>query len=412
VPEIFDQVLIHAPPFHWYLSALKLSIMQQTITIRSIMSDFADSTGLSDTSREPRRYLWTDAFAVCNYLQLYRQTGEEKYMQLALKLVDQVHLILGKHHRDSEHSGWLSGLDEEQARLHPTKAGLRIGKRMNERQANEAFDERLEWDREGQYFHYLTKWMFALNRVSQATGKSIYNQWAMELARVAHAAFTYTPTWGGGKRMYWKMSVDLSRPQVASMGQHDPLDGLISYLQLEATAKESPETPTELSLKTEIEDMLAMCAGRTWVTEDPLGIGGLLTDAYRLTQLINTHHLHENARLKSLLHDIELSLQAFASNNQLDLAAEYRLAFRELGLAIGLQAVSRMQKIIEQHPENFTNSTQLNFALNNLTRFHSINEFIERFWLETGHRSVNSWLEHADINNVMLATSLAPDGYL
>lgn len=31
------------------------------------------------------------------------------------------------------------------------------------------------------------------------------------------------------KRMYWKMSVDLSRPQVPSMGHHDPLDGYISY---------------------------------------------------------------------------------------------------------------------------------------------------------------------------------------
>ena len=68
--------------------------MQQTITMRSIMSDFADSTGLSNDSPEPRRYLWTDAFAVCNYLELYRQTGDVEDMQLALKLVDQVHYIL------------------------------------------------------------------------------------------------------------------------------------------------------------------------------------------------------------------------------------------------------------------------------------------------------------------------------
>ena len=50
--------------------------MQQTATMRSIMSDFADSTGLTGASPEPRRYLWTDAFAVCNYLELYRQTGD------------------------------------------------------------------------------------------------------------------------------------------------------------------------------------------------------------------------------------------------------------------------------------------------------------------------------------------------
>ena len=386
--------------------------MQQNVNLHSIMNAFADSTGLSNDSLEPRRYLWTDAFAVCNYLELYRQTGDEQDLQLALKLVDQVHLTLGKHHQDSNHGGWLSGLDEGQARLHPTMAGLRIGKQMNERQADEAYDDQLEWDRDGQYFHYLTKWMFALNRVSQVTGKSIYNQWALELARAAHAAFTYTPVEGGPKRMYWKMSIGLSRAQVPSMGHHDPLDGLITYLQLEATAKGFPETPIELSLKTEIEDMQAMCAGENWATEDPLGIGGLLSDAYRLVQLIETHHLHETTRLESLLHDIEISLQAFASNNQLNLPAEYRLAFRELGLAIGLHAIGRMQKTIEQHPENFTDTDQLKTTLSKLTRFHQINEFIESFWLAPEHQSVDSWLEHADINNVMLATCLAPGSYL
>ncbi len=386
--------------------------MQQITTMRSIMSDFADSTGLTNTSLEPRRYLWTDAFAVCNYLELFRQTGDVDDIQLALKLVDQVHFTLGRFHKDSKNSGWLSGLDEIQARLHPTIAGLRIGKQLNESQANEVCDDQLEWDRDGQYFHYLTKWMFALNRVSQVTGESIYNQWALELARVAHAAFTYTPVSGGLKRMYWKMSIGLSHVQVPSMGQHDPLDGLITYQQLEATAKGFPEIAAGLSLKTEIEDMEEMCTGGSWVTEDPLGIGGLLTDAYRLVQLIETHHLHETTMLESLLHDIEISLQAFVSNNQLNLPAEYRLAFRELGLAIGLHTIGRMQKAIEQHPENFANTDQLKTRLSKLTRFFRINELIESFWLEPEHQSVDSWLEHADINNVMLATSMAPDGYL
>ena len=62
--------------------------MQQTISPQSIMLEFAAATGLSELSHEPRRYLWTDAFAVCNYLQLYRQTGEQRFLQFALKLVD------------------------------------------------------------------------------------------------------------------------------------------------------------------------------------------------------------------------------------------------------------------------------------------------------------------------------------
>ncbi len=384
--------------------------MQTTVSLRSLMDEFAVSTELTDTSGRARRYLWTDAFAVCNYLELYHQTDSQEYMQIALKLVDQVHITLGKHHKDSEHSGWISGLDEKKARLHPTKGGLRIGKRLNERQPNEPFDDRLEWERDGQYFHYLTKWMHALNRVSQVTRKSIFNQWALELAKVAHAAFTYTPPTGATRRMYWKMSIDLSRTLVDSMGQHDPLDGLITYMQLEATAKQFPETPTKLSLKTEIEDMVAMCSGHNWATEDSLGIGGLLTDAYRLVQLIDAHYLHETTRLKSLLHDIKLSLQTFLVHNQLNLPAESRLAFRELGLVIGLYAVDKMQKTIKQHPDLFVDTDQLSSSLNQLFRFTHVIELIVDFWLEPGHRSVKSWVEHADINNVMLATCLASYG--
>lgn len=103
---------------------------------------------------------------------------------------------------------------------------------MDERKADERFDERLEWDRDGQYFHYLTKWMFALDCVSRSLGDPKFNLWARELADVAHRRFVYR-TSGGQMRMYWKMSVDLTRPLVPSMGHHDPLDGLITALQLQ-----------------------------------------------------------------------------------------------------------------------------------------------------------------------------------
>ncbi len=386
--------------------------MQQSISSQSIMLEFAAATGLSELSHEPRRYLWTDAFAVCNYLQLYSQTGEQSFLRLALTLVDQVHQILGQQRKDSGHSGWLSDLDDEQAQLHPTRGGLRIGKKLNERQVHEPVNETLEWEQDGQYFHYLTKWMHALNRVSQVTDKSIYNQWALELAKVAHAAFTYTPSAGATKRMVWKMSIDLSHPLVDSMGQHDPLDGLITYQQLQATAKQFPETPVELGLKTEIEDMVAMCAGHNWASQDALGIGGLLTDAYKLVQLIGIHALNETARLEALLRDIEYSLQVFLTHNQLNLPAEYRLAFRELGLAIGLQTISRMQKQIEQQPEHFSDAKLILTLMTKLSHFHRIHELIESFWVEPDHQSVKTWQEHADINKVMLATSLAADGYL
>ena len=213
-------------------------------TIREIMMDFARKTGLSPASSAPRRYLWTDAFAVCNFLGLYQETGGEEFRDLALKLVDQVHDTLGRHRKEDSRTGWISGLGEEDGRLHPTKGGLRIGKELQERRSNDPFNERLEWDRDGQYYHYLTKWMHALNRASRVTGDIKYNTWAMELAKTAHASFVYAPSYGGTKRMYWKMSIDLSLSLVPSMGQHDPLDGFVTYNELQATAAKDPKKST------------------------------------------------------------------------------------------------------------------------------------------------------------------------
>ena len=128
--------------------------MNDTIQLQEIMTAFAGRTGLATSNHAPKRYLWTDAFAVCNFLELFLQTGEERYKQDAFALVDQVHTVLGKHRDDDPRSGWISGLEEEEGELHPTAGGLRIGKKFNERKSDEPYDDRLEWDQDGQYFHY------------------------------------------------------------------------------------------------------------------------------------------------------------------------------------------------------------------------------------------------------------------
>jgi len=105
--------------------------------VREIMIEFAKMTGLSPEGSLPKRYLWTDAFAVCNFLGLYRQTSEEQYKQFALLLIDQVHATLGRNRSDDPRTGWISGINEEEGRRHPTKGGLRIGKEMNDRSPDE-----------------------------------------------------------------------------------------------------------------------------------------------------------------------------------------------------------------------------------------------------------------------------------
>jgi hypothetical protein len=377
-----------------------------------IMTEFADLTGLTREGKAPRRYLWTDAFAVCNFLDLYRQTGDDRYKDFALLLVDQVHNILGRHREDDSRTGWISGLNEEDGQRHPTKGGLRIGKEMNERGPTDRFDESLEWDRDGQYYHYLTKWMHALCCVSRVTGDRTYNMWAIELAKTVHARFVYNPSFSNQKLMYWKMSIDLSRPLVPSMGHHDPLDGFITYNQLQLCAGDDSEEATGLDLNEEITDMENICRGKSWVTDDPLGIGGLLCDACRVAQIIVSRSFEQIDLMENLLDASLQGLVSFSRTNSLNLPADYRLAFRELGMSIGIRAVKKLQGLIEKKPDMFKERHTLQEHIEALMRYSSLIETIEGFWLERASRETNSWMDHRDINMVMLATSLAPDGFL
>ncbi len=375
------------------------------------MLEFARLSGLSPAVVPPQRYLWTDAFAVCNFLELYRQTGDGRFRQLATLLVDQVHAVLGRRRRDDERGGWISGLDEREGALHPTIGGLRIGKEMNERAPGEPFDERLEWERDGQYYHYLTQWMHALDRVGRVTDDPVYNRWAIELAKRAHAGFVHTHPPGGPKRMYWKMSIDLSYPLVPSMGLHDPLDGLVAYSEIQASAQRYAGETGRPDLKAEIVDMAQICEGRNWTTDDPLGIGGLLIDAFKMGQLIVTTDFTRRILLEDVLGASLDGLNSFERMSPLESPARHRLAFRELGLSIGLQALERLWGLSVQHPETFERR-RLPSLFRGLMRYMPLRDVIHTFWLEQKNRESGSWNAHRNINMVMLATSLAPEGYL
>ncbi|MGD8825308.1 MAG: hypothetical protein PVI24_10030 [Myxococcales bacterium] len=354
------------------------------------MTSFADRTGLT-SSQAPERYLWTDAFAVCNFLGLARRTGQDRYRDLALRLVDQVHHTLGKHRPDDPRTGWLSGLEETAGEQHPTAGGLRIGKELPERRIDQPFDDQLEWERDGQYFHYLTKWMHALDQVARATGEPRFNRWARELARVSCAAFAGTSLRGRGPgRMVWKMSIDLSRPLVPSMGQHDPLDGWITCLQLRASASElSVEQSEERGpdLAEETAGFATMARAGDWATADPLGIGGLWVEASRVRQLLAKQACPDRNLLPELLAAADMGLRYYRQQADLEGRASHRLAFRELGLAIGLATTGRAEE-------------------------QSLADQITAFWLEPRHQQQHTWASHRNINEVMLATDLVPEGFI
>ncbi|MBU0663352.1 MAG: hypothetical protein KJ990_02290 [Proteobacteria bacterium] len=379
--------------------------------VRQIMTDFAKQTGLSPVRRPPSRYLWTDAFAVCNLLELYRQTGDDSFKSLALSLVDQVHETLGRHRQDDRRQGWISGLGEDEGRLHPTAGGMRIGKEMNERGPTDPFDERMEWERDGQYYHYLIKWMHALQCVATATSEGVYSRWARELAKKVHGAFVFSSA-DGQKYIHWKMSIDLSRPLIPSMGLHDPLEGFILYSQLQADRSDIPQESPQLDLSDEIKELAGICRGRSWATEDPLGIGGLLCNGLQVAQLMVRDRSGQDKLLLDLLDSSLLGLESYLKTNTLLIPARYRLAFREFGLSIGLHAVERLKELLQKKRDSFKESVALHRRIEELMGYQPVGEQIERFWQDEANREVDTWLAHRGINMVMQATSLAPDGFL
>lgn len=376
-----------------------------TAVAAELMGEFATRSGL-DSGAPPQRYLWTDAFAACCFQGLAEAGAGNRFRDLALRTVDQVHRELGRHRSDDSREGWLQGPYGAASPEHPTRAGLRIGKPLAERGAEEHVDERLEWERDGQYFHYLTRWMHALDQLARGTGTSRFNLWARELADTAHRAFTHT-TPGGDLRMYWKMSVDLSRPLVHSMGQHDPLDGYVTAVALRHTAT-ALGTNGRPDLREAATDYAALIEGGDWSTTDPLGIGGLLMDAFRIEQLMRGDGLDESELLDRMLASALAGLRRYAPPH--GMPADHRLAFRELGLAIGLAAVDNMWRA--SLDGRFAGDATAQRLIEVLRIHAPLRKAVNSFRLQSENRHAPSWTGHRDINEVMLATSLAPDGWL
>ncbi len=169
-----------------------------------------------------RRYLWTDALGVVLLVSLYAELARPQYLEQAQWVVAEVDRVLGRPH------------------------GIRIGEAA---------------DRDGQYFHYLAMWLYAL----AILGRHIpsYRLKGIALARDIHRAFV-VPERG----VRWKMKEDLRAPYPGyGFGALDAFDGYVSYRLLD-----------ESGLGREILDMRELIdknAPRLLITQD-LGIGMML----------------------------------------------------------------------------------------------------------------------------------------
>lgn len=381
----------------------------RTCEAARLMAGFAQRTGLDPARDTPQRYLWTDAFAVCNYIALYGRSKDGRYLSLAGSMIHQVHRVLGRHRADDRRQGWISGLEDEVARHHPTAGGLRIGKPLPERRAGEPFDERLEWERDGQYFHYLTKWMHALWRFAAVSSEPEYLRYARELARTAFAKFAMPEPRGGPDRLAWKMNIDLTAAQVGAVGLHDPLDGYVTFRVLQTAGHFG--TQADFDLDPEIEQLHRMLGSQaSFASDDPLGVGGLLFDACRLVQLGAAASADDLTLAERLLRDAASSLRAGLWAQLCRRPAGSRLGFRELGLAIGLEGLPAMIADLSEQTSHAVRGGEP--ALAEFERYASVAEEIEAFWLDPVHREAEVWREHQDINEVMLASVLLPEGLL
>lgn len=231
------------------------------------------------------RYLWTDAFGLVLLVSLYEEMKEQRYFDEAVQLAAEVERVLGR------------------------KRGIRIGE---------------EPDRDGQYFHYLAMWLYALSVLGRY--ETAYREKGIALAHEIHSPFVVP-----GRGVIWKMKEDLSGPYPGyGFGALDAFDGYVSYRLLDETALEG-----EIA---EMRAIIEKTAGDLVITQD-LGLGMMLW----MTHFFPTEWWAEVQRRRALaiLEQMWMEEGYFAREPYLP---EMRFAFTNYGVSVGLQAVGAVQE--------------------------------------------------------------------
>ena len=236
-----------------------------------------------------QRYLWTDAFGVVLLISLHAESGERRYLDQAEWVVAEVDRVLGR------------------------PRGIRIGEAA---------------DRDGQYFHYLAMWLYALSILGRHLPD--YRRQGVELVRQIHDSFV-VPDRG----VVWKMNEDLSAPYPGyGFGALDAFDGYVSYRLLD-----------EKALSREIADMRRLIdrsAPDLQITQD-LGLGMMLW----MSQFFPDEGWAraQKARCLDMLDRMWVEDGYFCREPGLH---QVKFAFTNYGVSVGLQAVNAMPERIRR----------------------------------------------------------------
>lgn len=237
-----------------------------------------------------KRYLWTDAFGVVLCVSLYNATGERRWLDEARWVAGEVGRVLGR------------------------PRGLRIGEAA---------------DRDGQYFHYLAMWMYALHRLGEI--EPAYRDEAARLVHEVHSAFVIP-----GRGVWWKMQEDLSGPYPGyGLGGLDAFQGYVVYRLIDP-----------LGLRPEIEQMREIVEA-SWrdlfITQD-LGLGMMLWMSHFFPEepWARAHRTRSLAVLERMWIDPPGYFCREPGYEQV------KFAFTNYGVAVGLQAAGAWADRVEK----------------------------------------------------------------
>jgi hypothetical protein len=156
-------------------------------------------------------------------------------------------------------------------------------------------------------------------------------------------------------------------------------------------------------------DYLELAQRSAWPSADPLGTGGLLCGAWALWR---SERGADPDAVADLVEPAVAGIVHVTGQRLLEHDPARRLGFRELGLAIGLHAADRLETSMARATAADERPRRLARSVGALGQRRALRERIESTWSAPDNRRQPAWTEHRDINDVMLATSLVPAGYL